>query len=94
LAPFSFEANLAHTRNFVEKWHAGLSPLEVEVLERGLASFGCAGPPAPYQAAVRPLVPPLVHWAALALLLRLWPLGIVSGLGIAALVLWRVRRLR
>ena len=34
--------------------------------------------------------PPVVNWAALTLLYHSWPVLIVLGLGITALVVWRV----
>jgi hypothetical protein len=93
LGQFTFEANLQHTRNFLEKWGGmQLSALEVEVLERGVTSFPCERPAAPYQEERKLVLSPLVRWAALALLHRLWPVGIVVGLGVAALVLWRIWR--
>jgi len=89
---YTFEANLQHTLNFVEKWGGTeLSPLEVEVLERGVTSFACERPAAPYQEERKLMVSPLVGWAAFALLHRLWPVGVVVGLGVAALVVWRVQ---
>jgi choloylglycine hydrolase len=90
LGRYTFEANLQHTLNFLEKWGgAQLSPLEVEVLERGLASFPCKRPAAPYQEERKPIVSPVVAWAALALLHRLWAVGAVVGLAFAAtIVLW------
>jgi choloylglycine hydrolase len=93
LGRYTFEANLQHTLNFLEKW-AGidLSPFEVEVLERGLASFPCERPAAPYQEARELLVPPVVTWAALALGHRLWPVGVVVAFGVVALIVWRRRR--
>jgi hypothetical protein len=92
LGRYTFEANLQYTRNFLEKWGGTeLSPLEVEVLERGVTSFPCERPAAPYQEETGRLVSPLLGWAALALLHRLWPVGVVVGLGVAALVVWRVR---
>jgi hypothetical protein len=87
LEPFAFDTTLQHTLSFLEQWGGmDISPLEVEVLERGMTSFPCASPAAPYQEARRPTVSPVLGWAALALAHRLWPLGIVAGLGIAALV--------
>jgi len=68
-----------------------VSPLEVEVLERGVTSFPCERPAAPYQEERMLMVSPLVGWAALALLHRLWPVGVLVGLGVAALVVWRVQ---
>ena len=68
-----------------------MSPLEVEVLERGVTSFPCERPAAPYQEKRKLMVSPLVGWATLALLHRLWPVGVVVGLGVAALVVWRVQ---
>ena len=89
---YTFGANLQHTLKFLEKWRGTeLSPLEVEVLERGLRSFPCEQLAAPYQEEKRLMVPPLVGWAALALLHRLWPLGVVVGLSVVVLVVWRVQ---
>ena len=61
------------------------------MLERGVTSFSCEQTAAPYQEERKLMVSPLVGWAALALLYRLWPVGVVVGLGIAALVVWRVQ---
>jgi penicillin V acylase-like amidase (Ntn superfamily) len=92
LGQYTFEANLQHTLNFLQKWgDAELSPLEVEVLERGLTSFPCERPAAPYQEEKKRMVSPLVGWVALAMLHRLWPVGVVVALGVAALVVWRVQ---
>ncbi len=92
LGRYTFEANLQHTLDFLEKWGGTeLSPLEVEVLERGVTSFPCERPAAPYQEERKRMVSPLVGWAALALVHHLWPVGAVVGLGVAALVVWRVR---
>jgi penicillin V acylase-like amidase (Ntn superfamily) len=92
LGRYTFEANLQHTLSFLEKWGGTeLSPLEVEVLERGVSTFRCERPAAPYQDESRLTVSPLVGWAALALLHRLWPVGVAVGLGVAALLVWRVR---
>jgi choloylglycine hydrolase len=92
LGRYTFGANLQHTLNFLEKWGGTeLSPLEVEVLERGVASFPCERPAAPYQEERKLMVAPLVGWTALALLHRLWLVGVVVGLGVAALFVWRVQ---
>jgi penicillin V acylase-like amidase (Ntn superfamily) len=92
LGRYTFAANLQHTRDFLDQWGGtDLSPLEVEVLERGLASFSCERPPAPYQEARARLVSPLVGWAALALLHRLWPLAAVLGVGAVALAAGQLR---
>jgi choloylglycine hydrolase len=91
LGRYTFKANLQHTLNFLEKW-GGMeqSPLEVEVLERGLASFPCERPAAPYQEERKPIIPPVVAWAALALLHRLWTVGVAVGLAVAATIVLRV----
>jgi choloylglycine hydrolase len=92
LRPFSFEANLEHTRNFLDKWdNIELSAFEVEILERGLASFSCDEQATPYQAEVDPVLSPLVGWVALTLLHRLWPVGVVAALAVAGIVVWRVQ---
>jgi penicillin V acylase-like amidase (Ntn superfamily) len=92
LGRYSFAANLHHTLNFLDKWGGTeLSPLEVEVLERGLATFPCERPSAPYQEARARLISPLVGWAASALFHRLWPLASVFGLGAAGLATWKLR---
>lgn len=67
-----------------------ISPLEVEVLERGMTSFSCPPSAVPYQEERKPLLSPLIGWAGLALVHRLWPAGLVVLLGPAALVAWRV----
>jgi len=90
LGRYTFDANLQHTLNFLEKWGgADLSAFEVEVLERGLETFACQDPAVPSQEERELLLPPLVGWAALALLHRLWPVGVTVGLGVAALTVWR-----
>ncbi|MEJ2597536.1 MAG: linear amide C-N hydrolase [Anaerolineales bacterium] len=94
LGQFTFDANLQHTLNFLNKWeNMQLSALEVEVLERGLASFPCEKTAAAYQEESTRVIPPLVSWVALALLYRFWPVGIILGLGVVALAVWRVRRM-
>lgn len=86
------QADGAHGLSFLEKWGGTeLSPLEVEVLERGVTTFSCQRTVAPYQEERKLMVSPLVGWAVVALLHRLWPVGVVVGLGIAALVVWRVQ---
>jgi penicillin V acylase-like amidase (Ntn superfamily) len=95
LGRYTFEANLRYTTNFLEKWGGiELSPLEVEVLERGLNSFGCERPAAPHQEQKERMLSPLVGWAALALLYRFWAVGLVLGLGAGALVVWRAQARR
>ncbi len=37
------------------------------------------------------VVSPLVGWAVLAVLHRLWLVGVAVGLGVAALIVWRVQ---
>ena len=95
LSRYTFDANLQHTLNYLEKrGNVGLSDLEVEVLERGLETFACEQPAAPYQEEKGRLLPPVVGWAALALLHRYWPALLAVGLGIAVLVVWRARHRR
>jgi penicillin V acylase-like amidase (Ntn superfamily) len=89
LESYSFEDNLRHTLHFIDKWEGDFPPLLVEVLERGFQSFPCEQRAAPYQEESKRLIPPVVGWAVLALLYRIWPLGIVLGLGIVAVVVWR-----
>jgi hypothetical protein len=90
LGRFNFEANLRHTLNFLEKrGGVELSPLEVEVLERGVTSFPCHPQAAAHQEEKNLFLSPLVGWAALTLLHRLWPVGVIVVLGVAALVVWR-----
>ena len=92
LGEYAFETNLAYTLNFLNKHgNAGLSAFEVEVLERGVASFACEPQAVPYQDETTSTVSPVVGWAALALLYRYWPVLLVLGLGIAAWVTWRRR---
>jgi len=89
---YTFEANLQHTLHFLEQWGSvDVSPLEVEVLGRGMTSFPCERPAAPYQEERKLIVSPVVAWAGLALFHRLWLVGIVVGLGVAALVVWRAQ---
>jgi len=95
LGHYTFAANLQHTLNFLSKWgHAGLSDLEVEVLERGMQSFACERPAAPYQEEKGRLLSPVVGWVALVLLHRYWPALILLGMGIGVLVVWRRRAQR
>jgi choloylglycine hydrolase len=90
LRRYDFDANLQHTLNFLAKWGgADLSALEVEVLERGLEAFACQDPAVPYQEEREVLLPPLLGWAARALLHRLWPVGVAVSLGVVALTVWR-----
>ena len=95
LGRFSFEANLEHTWNFLDKWEGiELSAFEVEVLERGLASFACDEQATPTQAEVDPLLSPLVGWVALTLAHRVWPVGIVVVLAVVGIVVRRVQARR
>jgi hypothetical protein len=95
LGQFTFEANLQHTLNYLEKWGGtDISALEVEVLERGVTSFPCERPAAPYQEERNLLVSPKISWAALALFHHLWPVGIILVIGVVALVVWQVRARR
>jgi penicillin V acylase-like amidase (Ntn superfamily) len=92
LGRYTFDANLQHTLNFLEKWGgADLSAFEVEVLERGLETFACENPAAASQEERELLMPPLVGWVTLALLHRLWPVGVALGLGSVALGVWRAQ---
>jgi hypothetical protein len=92
LERFSFDDNLKRTLTYVQEWvDSGPSPRELEILERGVTSFPCERPAAPYQEEKTLMVPPLVRWAALALFYRYWPVGVVLLLGVAVLVVWRVR---
>lgn len=95
LGRYTFAANLQHTLSFLQQWGgAELSAFEVEVLERGLEGFSCERPAAPYQEEKGRLLPPVVGWAALALLHRCWPALLAVGLGTAALAVWQARRRR
>jgi choloylglycine hydrolase len=92
LGSYSFEAKLGQRLTFLEKWGGmAVSPLEDEVLERGLASFPYERPAAPYQEERRPLVSPVVGWASLTVLHRFWWLGGLAALGIATVAAARVR---
>ena len=71
LGPYSFAANLQSTLSFVDKSReTDLSEFEIEVLERGVEIFACERPAAPYQEEKERLLPPVVGWAARALLYR------------------------
>jgi penicillin V acylase-like amidase (Ntn superfamily) len=87
---YTFEANLQHTLNFFEKYRGTRRSFRVEVLERFFTSFNCEQPAAPYQKEKKLIVTPLVGWIVLTLFHRLWPVGVVVGLGVIALVIWRV----
>lgn len=92
---FSFDANLDRTLSYLQKLGGTeFSPFEVEVLARGVTSFSCERSAAPYQEEKKLMVSPLVGWAALALVYRYWPVGVVLLLGVAVLVGWRVRARR
>ena len=92
LERFSFDANLRQTLNFLNQWGANVMPeWKVEVLERGVTSFPCKQPSTPYQAEIKPLIPPVVGWAALALLYRFWWVGILVGLCLTTLVAWQIK---
>jgi penicillin V acylase-like amidase (Ntn superfamily) len=91
LGRYTFETNLQHTLNYFKKVGKTLSPLKMEVLERFLTSFSCEQPAAPYQDERKLMVSPKVSWIILTLLYRLWPVGIVVGLGVTVLAIWRVR---
>ena len=91
LGPYSFAANLQSTLNFVDKSReTDLSEFEIEVLERGVETFACERPAAPYQEEKERLLSPVVGWAARTVLYHYWPVLITVGLGISALVVWRV----
>jgi choloylglycine hydrolase len=91
LGRYTFKTNLEHMLNYLKKSGKTLSPLKVEVLERFLDSFSCEQPTAPYQEETKLMVSPKVGWFIITLFHRLWPVGIVVGLGVAILVIWRVR---
>ncbi len=92
LGTFTFRDNLRQTQRFLREWgNLAISPLEVEVLERGIASFPCERPAAPYQEEATRVVPPLVGWVALALLHRVWPAAGILALGVGILVVLRAR---
>jgi len=91
LERYTFQANLEHTRSFLAKYgRPQVSPLELEVLERGIGSFSC-GTAASYQEERQRMVSPLVGWTALALFHRLWLLVVIVGIGVTALIVWRVQ---
>jgi hypothetical protein len=94
LEPFSFDANLKVTQDFIEKWGGGISPLRVEILERGLETYSCGDPAEVYQEERRHLASPHVGWAVRALVLGYWPAGLVLLAAAAAGVLWRGMRRR
>jgi len=54
-------------------------------------AFGCERAAAPCQEEKERPLSPVVAWAVRTLLYRYWPVLIAVGLGIAALVVWRVR---
>lgn len=92
LDTFRFAENLEYTQRFLREWgNIEISSLEVEVLERGLASFSCKMEAIDGQEEKTRLLSPLVGWAALALLHRLWPLGLAAGLVTGAVIAWRVQ---
>ncbi len=92
LDPYSFDANLESTLNYLQKlrrpevWAFG-----EEVMARGFESFSCERTALQYQEEQERLLPPTIGWAALALFYRYWPVGLVLLLGITVLVRWRVR---
>ena len=92
LGQYTFEANLRSTLNYLEKYGGvEISELEVEVLERGISTFPCEQPPTPYQEEIKLLVSPVVGWAALTLFHRYWFVGIILGIGIVTLAIWRIK---
>ena len=91
LEPFSFSTNLKQVKSFIEKWGGDFSSLELEVLEHGLATFACKDTTAPQQEAIQALIPPVVVWAAITALHRLWPAGLLLAAGIVGLVVWKAR---
>jgi len=62
------------------------------VLEQGIETYTREHTARPYQEERALLLPPIVGWAALALLRRYWAVGVVLALGVAILVVWQMGR--
>jgi penicillin V acylase-like amidase (Ntn superfamily) len=99
-APYSHRAGVDHTLDFLNQYtRVQYSPLEIEVLLRGMASFPCRKD-APIGQAGSPLaleegnllLPPPVLWAGLAIFYWVWPVWVLLTLLSLAYVVWRMAR--
>ncbi len=99
-APYSHRAGVAHTLDFLNQYtRVQYSPLEIEVLLRGMASFPCRKDAPMGQVGAAPtleegnlLLPPPVLWAGLAILHWVWPVwALLTALSLAYLI-WRMVR--
>jgi hypothetical protein len=92
---YSHDANLESTLNYRRKLRGPeVDAFGEEVMARGFESFACERTVLQYQEEQERLLPPVVGWAALAVLHRYWPVGVVFLLGVAVLVWRRVRARR
>lgn len=97
---YSHRAGVEHTLAFLNRYtRVAYSPLEIEVLLRGLASFPCRKD-APVGQAGAPsvledgnlLLPPHIVWAGLAVFHWVWPVwALLTALSLAYLI-WRMAR--
>jgi penicillin V acylase-like amidase (Ntn superfamily) len=99
-APYSHRAGVEHTLGFLDRYtRVQYSPLEIEILLRGMSSFPCRkGAPIGQSGAPSTLedgdllLPPHVLWAGLAALHWVWPVWVVLTALSLAYLIWRMAR--
>ncbi|NIV27995.1 MAG: hypothetical protein GWN58_00365, partial [Anaerolineae bacterium] len=99
-APYSHRAGVEHTLGFLDQYtRVQYSPLEIQILLRGMASFPCRKDAPIGQAGAPPaleggdlLLPPHVLWAGLAVLHWVWPVWVMLTALSLAYVIWRMAR--
>ena len=99
-SPYSHRAGVEHTLGFLDRYtRVAYSPLEIEVLLRGMASFPCRKDALVGQTGAPPaledgnlLLPPHVVWAGLAVLHWVWPVWALLVVLSLAYVVWRMAR--
>ena len=95
LVAYSHRASLAHSMVFFSQYEGyTMSPLLVDTLLWGLESFRCQDGALPTPANLvhyRPVLPPTVTWAGLAILHRVGPFWIPLMVASLAFLIWRMR---
>ena len=98
--PYSHRDGVEHTLGFLDQYtRVEYSPLEIEILLRGMSSFPCRKDAPIGQTGAPPtledgnlLLPPLVLWAGLAVFHWVWPVWIVLTALSLAYLIWRMAR--
>ena len=97
-SPYSHRAGVQHTIAFLDRYtRVEYSPLEIEILLRGMTSFPCREDAAVGQASAPPaledgnlLLSPLVLWAGLAVFHWVWPVWVLLTALSLGYLIWRM----